>query len=279
MNPIPSIQQAVWKAADQLMAQGVRPTVANVREVTRRGSAGTINDALKDWWQDLAERLSNRIPQPDVPEPVIDMTRQLWEMSLKHGEEAFKTLREESLEQARKAEDERQLAVQALEHQRHRLEDLQARTEHLQTAEKELLSGLAAEQARRQEAESQLQQAVAARNEQEVLRTQVEKELALLAAQYQSAEQQWQTERETLSQRHDRASTLMTNRLQNTEQLLQSQEAQLLQTEMKLLEAQTEIRLLLQRLDGLQQENAVLRQQAHAPQNRRETLKARLRRT
>ncbi|RZU45283.1 plasmid replication DNA-binding protein KfrA [Fluviicoccus keumensis] len=279
MNPIPSIQQAVWKAADQLMAQGVRPTVANVREVTRRGSAGTINDALKDWWQDLAERLSNRIPQPDVPEPVIDMTRQLWEMSLKHGEEAFKTLRVESLEQARKAEDERQLAVQALEQQRHRLEDLQARTEHLQTAEKELLSGLAAEQARRQEAESQLQQAVAARNEQEVLRTQVEKELALLAAQYQSAEQQWQTEREALNQRHERESTLMTNRLQNTEQLLQSQEAQLLQTEMKLLEAQTEIRLLLQRLDGLQQENAVLRQQAHAPQNRRETLKARLRRT
>lgn len=279
MNPIPSIQQAVWKAADQLMAQGVRPTVANVREVTRRGSAGTINDALKDWWQDLAERLSNRIPQPDVPEPVIDMTRQLWEMSLKHGEEAFKTLREESLEQARKAEDERQLAVQALEQQRHRLEDLQARTEHLQAAEKELLSGLAAEQARRQEAESQLQQAVAARNEQEVLRTQVEKELALLAAQYQSAEQQWQTEREALNQRYERESTLMTNRLQNTEQLLQSQEAQLLQTEKKLLEAQTEIRLLLQRLDGLQQENAVLRQQAHAPQNRRETLKARLRRT
>jgi hypothetical protein len=279
MNPIPSIQQAVWKAADQLMAQGVRPTVANVREVTRRGSAGTINDALKDWWQDLAERLSNRIPQPDVPEPVIEMTRQLWEMSLKHGEEAFKTLREESLEQARKAEDERQLAVQALEQQRHRLEDLQVRAEHLQAAEKELLSGLAAEQARRQEAENRLQQKEVVLNEQETLRTQVEKELALLAAQYQGAEQQWQIEREALNQRHDRESTLLASRLQNTEQVLQVQEAQLLQTEMKLLEAQTEIRLLLQRLDGLQQENAVLRQQAHAPQNRRETLKARLRRT
>jgi hypothetical protein len=279
MNPIPSIQQAVWKAADQLMAQGVRPTVANVREVTRRGSAGTINDALKDWWQDLAERLSNRIPQPDVPEPVIEMTRQLWEMSLKHGEEAFKTLREESLEQARKAEDERQLAVQALEQQRHRLEDLQVRAEHLQAAEKELLSGLAAEQARRQEAENRLQQKEALLNEQETLRTQVEKELALLAAQYQGAEQQWQVERESLKQHQERESTLLTNRLQNTEQLLQAQETQLLQTEMKLLEAQTEIRLLLQRLGGLQQENAVLRQQAHAPQNRRETLKARLRRT
>lgn len=279
MNPIPSIQQAVWKAADQLMAQGVRPTVANVREVTRRGSAGTINDALKDWWQDLAERLSNRIPQPDVPEPVIEMTRQLWEMSLKHGEEAFKTLREESQEQARKAEDERQLAVQALEQQRHRLEDLQVRAEHLQAAEKELLSGLAAEQARRQEAENRLQQKEVVLNEQETLRTQVEKELALLAAQYQGAEQQWQIEREALNQRHDRESTLLASRLQNTEQVLQVQEAQLLQTEMKLLEAQTEIRLLLQRLDGLQQENAVLRQQAHAPQNRRETLKARLRRT
>lgn len=279
MNPIPSIQQAVWKAADQLMTQGVRPTVANVREVTRRGSAGTINDALKDWWQDLAERLSNRIPQPDVPEPVIEMTRQLWEMSLKHGEEAFKTLREESLEQARKAEDERQLAVQALEQQRHRLEDLQVRAEHLQAAEKELLSGLAAEQARRQEAENRLQQKEALLNEQETLRTQVEKELALLAAQYQGAEQQWQVERESLKQHQERESTLLTNRLQNTEQLLQAQETQLLQTEMKLLEAQTEIRLLLQRLGGLQQENAVLRQQAHAPQNRRETLKARLRRT
>ncbi|HEX5360279.1 MAG TPA: hypothetical protein VFW49_04210, partial [Fluviicoccus sp.] len=146
-------------------------------------------------------------------------------------------------------------------------------------AEKELLSGLAAEQARRQEAENRLQQKEVVLNEQETLRTQVEKELALLAAQYQGAEQQWQIEREALNQRHDRESTLLASRLQNTEQVLQVQEAQLLQTEMRLLEAQTEIRLLLQRLDGLQQENAVLRQQAHAPQNRRETLKARLRRT
>ena len=31
-----TIQEAVWQAAESLMSQGIRPTVANVREITQR---------------------------------------------------------------------------------------------------------------------------------------------------------------------------------------------------------------------------------------------------
>ena len=86
-----TIQDAVWQAADQLMAQGIRPTVANVREITQRGSAGTINDALKDWWQELAKRMSVQSVHPDLPDTVAALMQQLWQLALIELRNATKT--------------------------------------------------------------------------------------------------------------------------------------------------------------------------------------------
>jgi chromosome segregation ATPase len=278
MTPIPSIQQAVWQAADQLMAQGIRPTVANVREVTRRGSAGTINDALKDWWQDLAERLSNRIPQPDVPQPVIDMTRELWAKSLAHGEQAFAALREECLAAARAATEEKQAALTALEQLRLQHQQLLEQHERLREAEKDLLTRLSAESAQRTEAENRWQQLQEKQSDLESARSQLEKELALLAAQYRHAEQQWHGEREQLSrQREEQAELSRALRLEQ-QTVLQATENRLTQTELKLHDAQAEARTLQQRLDALQQEMTRLRLQGPDGHSRRDTLKARLRR-
>ena len=77
-----TIQEAVWQAAESLMSQGIRPTVANVREITQRGSAGTINDSLKEWWQDLAKRINVNAIHPDIPEPVVAVMQQLWHVAL-----------------------------------------------------------------------------------------------------------------------------------------------------------------------------------------------------
>lgn len=278
MTPVPSIQQAVWQAADQLMAQGIRPTVANVREVTRRGSAGTINDALKDWWQDLAERLSNRIPQPDVPQPVIEMTRELWAKSLAHGEEAFAALREECLATARAATDEKQAALTALEQLRLQHQQLLEQRERLREAEKDLLSRLSTESTQRTEAENRWQQLQEKQSDLESARSQLEKELALLAAQYRHAEQQWHGEREQLSrQREEQAELSRALRLEQ-QTVLQATENRLTQTELKLHDAQAEARTLQQRLDALQQEMTRLRLQGPDGHSRRDTLKARLRR-
>ncbi len=278
MTPLPSIQPAVWPAADQLMAQGIRPTVANVREVTRRGSAGTINDALKDWWQDLAERLSNRIPQPDVPQPVIDMTRELWAKSLAHGEQAFAALREESLAAARAATEEKQAALTALEQLRLQYQQLLEQHERLREAEKDLLTRLSAESSQRTEAENRWQQLQEKQSDLESARSQLEKELALLAAQYRHAEQQWHGEREQLSrQREEQAELSRALRLEQ-QTVLQATENRLTQTELKLHDAQAEARTLQQRLDALQQEMTRLRLQGPDGHSRRDTLKARLRR-
>ncbi len=277
MSPVPSLQQVVWKAADQLMAQGIRPTVANVREITRRGSAGTINDALKDWWQHLSERLNNRIPRPDVPEPVIELTRQLWEMSLAHGEQAFGALREECLTETQTAKAALNVAQQALEQLGYQHAALQELSARLQESEKDLTARLAAESGQRQEAETRQQQAQSAWQEAEAQRTNLEKELALLAARYLHAEQQWLAERESLQRQSEQEVRNWQARQEEWQQTARSQESRLLQTEQHLLAAQQENRQLQQRIESLQQEITRLRLQGSAG-DRKEALKARLRR-
>lgn len=76
----------VKQAADALLAEGTRPTVMNVRARTGRGSAGTINAALQEWWQALAGRLVQVESRPEIPEPVFAAAEQLWGAALEQAE-------------------------------------------------------------------------------------------------------------------------------------------------------------------------------------------------
>ncbi|QBQ55384.1 DNA-binding protein [Nitrosococcus wardiae] len=74
------------QTADTLLTEGIRPTVANVRARTGQGSAGTINAALQEWWQELANRLLQLETRPEIPEPVFTVAEQAWETALKQAE-------------------------------------------------------------------------------------------------------------------------------------------------------------------------------------------------
>lgn len=278
MKPIPSIQQAVWQAADELMAQGQRPTVASVREITRRGSAGTINDALKTWWENLSGRLRSNLPRSDLPEPVAALALKLWETSLEYGEAAFEQLRADSLAQAEQAQKERQATLEALEQRRQQFQALEQRHEALQAVERELITRLSGESSLRQELEQRLAEQARLLGEAETARSQVEKELALLAAQYRHTEEELQHRltgvQDQLAreqEHHETVSALQARQLKESED-------RLAQAEMLLAAGQGEIRLLQQRMVALQEENLRLKLDAHKPANRRDTLKARLRR-
>jgi hypothetical protein len=54
----PRISQTdVFRAADELLVEGHRPTIDRVRMRLGRGSPNTINDHLDAWWTKLGARL------------------------------------------------------------------------------------------------------------------------------------------------------------------------------------------------------------------------------
>lgn len=281
MATIP-IQEAVWQAAESLMSQGIRPTVANVREITQRGSAGTINDSLKEWWQDLAKRINVNKVHPDVPEPVVAIMQQLWHVALTHGESAFDKFKQEAQQAVDDAQKNKIAALERLQKSENKMTLLQAQTETLKSSERQLQTHLATEQALRTQADQQLetvrlnsQKALA---DVEITKSQLEKELALLAAQYQHVEHQFNEKNQQLEQQlqHQQQEFSAQNVLQ--QQLLQACELRTTQSDMQLLQAQTELRLTQQRLENCLLENLSLKETLQRPVQKRDVLKAKLKR-
>lgn len=82
-------RERVFHAADQLLAEGVRPTQQNVRERIGTGSLSTINVALNDWWRHLSERLERRNQHPELPEAVTIAASKLWDQALAYAHHAL----------------------------------------------------------------------------------------------------------------------------------------------------------------------------------------------
>jgi Plasmid replication region DNA-binding N-term len=81
----PRISQAdVFRAADELLLEGNRPTIDRVRMRLGRGSPNTINDHLDAWWTKLGSRLRDMPGQefPQLPERVGQALQHLWNEAL-----------------------------------------------------------------------------------------------------------------------------------------------------------------------------------------------------
>jgi hypothetical protein len=81
----PRISQAdVFRAADELLVEGYRPSIDRVRMRLGRGSPNTINDHMETWWTKLRSRLRD-LPSgtfPQVPEWVGHALQLLWNEAL-----------------------------------------------------------------------------------------------------------------------------------------------------------------------------------------------------
>lgn len=88
----PRISQAdVFRAADELLVQGDRPTIDRVRMRLGRGSPNTINDHLDTWWAKLGARLRD-LPGhefPQLPERVAQNLQRLWNEALESAHEVL----------------------------------------------------------------------------------------------------------------------------------------------------------------------------------------------
>jgi chromosome segregation ATPase len=188
----PTIQAAVWHAADQLFAEGIRPTVANIREITKRGSAGTINQALKDWWHDLSRRVSSNERRPEVPKPVADAMCQLWSASLDRAEHALHAHRENAERQANDAKALQAAAEKRSEQAEQRSRMLEQQLEALRLANADLQRALAAQTALRRDSESRIrlvkEEAGKAASDMQASIVRMEKQIELEKERYRSME-------------------------------------------------------------------------------------------
>ena len=127
----------VWAAADQLLAEGLRPTIERVRQKIGRGSPNTVSPMLEHWFSTLGKRLDmgpgRNLPpgveDTTVPLVVMQAAQTLWDLA---REDAAKTqirqaeaLREEIAERATSLDTRQSELTQkeaALEHTRSGLE-------------------------------------------------------------------------------------------------------------------------------------------------------------
>jgi len=103
----------VKRAADELLFDGHRPTVANVRAHIGRGSASTINAALNEWWQELGGRLEKVQSAPAIDGVIVETASRLWETALEKAHAALATERAEAERLASAAEERAQAALLA----------------------------------------------------------------------------------------------------------------------------------------------------------------------
>lgn len=147
-------QEEVWAAADQLVAEGLRPTIERVRLKIGRGSPNTVSPMLDAWFATLGSRLGvtddKKPTAGELPAPVRQAVSKLWETALLSAQgvaeqgllEAQQTLaaertsielRETDLSNREQGFQERQSALdEVLQVARRQIADLTARLEQSQ---------------------------------------------------------------------------------------------------------------------------------------------------
>lgn len=156
----------VQRAADALLRRGQKPSVAAVREHLGGGSPNTVGPLLEQYWRDLGTRLAAGPEALErVPESLARMTEALWLRSLDEARERARVLR---------------LTAPPAPHSVAALEQKVS----------ELSAGLAESRAQTGERESEL---LSSLRERQDLKEQVQRLMALLAAEQELRAQDRQT--------------------------------------------------------------------------------------
>src|SRR5579863_8734213 len=83
----------VQRAADALLRQGRKPSIAGIREQLGGGSPNTITPLLAKYWQKLGDRLGEGPKSLErVPEALARVTELLWRRALEEAKQRLKLL-------------------------------------------------------------------------------------------------------------------------------------------------------------------------------------------
>lgn len=114
------IYARIRQVAFELVAEGVWPTVVEVRTRLGTGSNTTINNTLKQWRQEFLARMASNVRRPDWPAGLAEAVDQLWQRACDQAEAHLESLREEARAEVARlvtelAEQHRQLDVRGAE--------------------------------------------------------------------------------------------------------------------------------------------------------------------
>jgi hypothetical protein len=83
----------VQRAADALLRQGIKPSVAALREQLGGGSPNTLTPLLAKYWETLGQRLATGPEALErVPESLARVTELLWRRAIEEARERLKIL-------------------------------------------------------------------------------------------------------------------------------------------------------------------------------------------
>jgi hypothetical protein len=107
-------QEAIWKAADELDAAGVRPTLAAIRKRLGAGSFTTISQAMAEWRR-RKEKDDRPVVEP-LPTGLLnaahEMVAEIWRAARLAADQAFVGEREKLLADVNAAQEQAQEAVE-----------------------------------------------------------------------------------------------------------------------------------------------------------------------
>jgi len=107
----------VWTASDALLLEGARPTIERVRQKIGRGSPNTVSPYLDTWFKNLGGRIKDPgafSAPPDVPDPIVQVARHLWEVAQAESRRDFDQRMQEGMAAAvANVEAEKERAVLA----------------------------------------------------------------------------------------------------------------------------------------------------------------------
>src|SRR5580704_12564922 len=83
----------VQRAADALLRQGIKPSVAAIRQQLGGGSPNTITPLLAKYWEKLGSRLGDGPESLErVPEALARVTELMWRRALEEARERLEIL-------------------------------------------------------------------------------------------------------------------------------------------------------------------------------------------
>lgn len=135
-----STHQRVFELADELLMEGIRPSQAKIREMIEgQPSNTTIGDALREYWIDLGERILHLRSRPDIPQPLFEAIKGVWDAALAHAESTYqekaRQLAQKEMDanaRVEKAELDRQAALERMEALHNDIEAAQQQAHYLE---------------------------------------------------------------------------------------------------------------------------------------------------
>ena len=106
-------EEAVFAAADAVLARGERPTVERVRLELGRGSPARVGALLDQWWERLAQRLRGETRLPALPAEVSQAFVAVWQQAVLLAD----SVAEQALAERRALLETERLRVAAVENE------------------------------------------------------------------------------------------------------------------------------------------------------------------